>query len=93
MTTWIEACFMDVVGERFRWSFLFIDIDGVADIDIDIGIGIDIYAVIVVWLLILHRGCFIFGRWHGRRHCHQHRQGQVFAAAVLLSGEHRHARH
>ena len=30
MTTWIEACFMDVVGERFGWSFLFIDIDGVA---------------------------------------------------------------
>ena len=82
---------MDVVGERFLWSFLFIDIDGVADIDIDI--GIDIYAVIVVWLLILHRGYFIFGRWHGRRHCHQHRQGQVFAAAVLLSGGHRHARH
>ena len=91
MTTWIEAGFMDFVSERFRWSFLFIDIDGVADIDIDI--GIDIYAVIVVWLLILHRGCFIFGRWHGRRHCHQHRQGQVFAAAVLLSGGHRHARH
>lgn len=82
---------MDVVGEQFRWSFLFIDIDGVADIDIDIGIGIDIYAVIVVWLLILHRGCFIFGRWHGRRHCHQHRQGQVFAAAVLLLEGHRHA--
>ena len=89
MTTWIEACFMDVVGERFRWSFLFIDIDGVADIGIDI--GIDIYAVIVVWLLILHRGCFIFGRWHGRRHCHQHRQGQVFAAVCLLLEGHRHA--
>ena len=91
MTTWIKAGFMDFVSERFRWSFLFIDIDGVADIGIDI--GIDIYAVIVVWLLILHRGCFIFGRWHGRRHCHQHRQGQVFAAAVLLSGEYRHVRH